>query len=261
MQKIIKDKLEKIAKESKSAVGGISRDQYFLLIDRIVGLMTASNVAKPEEIKSLQLLKPRLTGSAISTEIRYIGEFIEVFLERIEIEDVPLYTLPKPLFSTNTMKGLDGNKDIRNSKVFIVHGHNEVMKQTTARVIEKLGLEAIILHEQANGGDTIIEKFSAHGNVGFAVVLFSKDDVGRGKDESDLKPRARQNVIFELGYFVGKLGRTRVMGLLEDSPDFEVPSDIKGVAFTKYSTTNNEWKYELVKELDNAGYSVNALKL
>jgi hypothetical protein len=94
-------------------------------------------------------------------------------------------------------------------KAFIVHGRDDGAREAVARYVEKLGFEAIILHEQANQGRTIIEKIEAHRDVGFAVVLLTPDDVGSIKGEA-LQPRARQNVLLELGYFVGRLGRSRV---------------------------------------------------
>lgn len=98
--------------------------------------------------------------------------------------------------------------------VFVVHGHDEGARESVARLVERLGLGAIILHEQSNAGRTIIEKFEASSEVGFAVVLLTPDDVGYPRDKSDQAAyRARQNVIFELGYFMGKLGRKRVAAL------------------------------------------------
>ena len=94
------------------------------------------------------------------------------------------------------------------NKVFVVHGRDESARQTVARFLEKLDLEPVILHEQPSKGRTIIEKFEDHSDVGFVVVLLTPDDVGKRKDEkSDLKPHARQNVILELGFFLGSLGR------------------------------------------------------
>ncbi len=93
-------------------------------------------------------------------------------------------------------------------KISVVHGHDNEAKETTARFLEKLKLEPIILHEQPSGGSTIIEKFEMYsGEVGFAVILLTPDDVGStAEDTSNLRKRARQNVIMELGYFMGKLG-------------------------------------------------------
>ena len=145
------------------------------------------------------------------------------------------------------------------NKVFIVHGHDDDMKSSVARVLEKLNIEPIILSEQPNQGRTIIEKFEDESNVDYAVVLLSdKDDHGSEITSNQLKPRARQNVILELGYFIGKLGRNRVFVLKKK--DVEIPSDILGVVYTEYD--NNEgWKYSLCKELRELGYSVDMNKI
>jgi predicted nucleotide-binding protein len=139
------------------------------------------------------------------------------------------------------------------SKVFIVHGHDDAVRETVARYIERLGLEAIILHERANKGRTIITKFRDESiGVGFAVALMSPDDLGKAKDEAELKPRARQNVVFELAYFIGKLGPERVAALVKG--DIERPSDFDGVVYI--SLDDGNWKIELGRELQAAGYVI-----
>ncbi len=162
-----------------------------------------------------------------------------------------------PGYKMETLRMIDSTSDLqiqKSDKIFIVHGHDEEMKQTVARTVEKLDLKPIILHEQANGGKTIIEKFEAHSNdVSFAIVLLSPDDQGcKVKSFPDkAKFRARQNVILELGYFIGKLGRDRVFVLHKNSSDFEMPSDIMGVLYTPYI---EGWNLKLVKELRDCGY-------
>lgn len=143
--------------------------------------------------------------------------------------------------------------------VFIVHGHNEEMRLATARTIEKLKLHPIILHEQPNKGKTIIEKFTDNSDVAFTIVLLSADDIAYSKKEKPetAKSRARQNVIFELGYFIGKLGRERVLVLHEIEDNFEIPSDYSGVLFVPFDRTG-KWQFDLVKELKALGISVDA---
>ncbi len=142
-----------------------------------------------------------------------------------------------------------------NDNVFIVHGHNIEVQQSVARVIEKLGLNAIILQEQPNEGKTVIEKFEANSNVGFAIILLTDDDEGKAKNQIELQKRARQNVILELGYFIGKLGRERVLPLYSEG--VELPSDIHGVLYVPIDKMSN-WKFSIVKELKAAGYKVDA---
>lgn len=150
------------------------------------------------------------------------------------------------------------NLSTTSEKCFIVHGHDDAMKQAVARTLEKLGLKPIILHEQYDGGRVIIEKLEQHGNVGFAVVLLSPDDTGYKKADGAkaAKPRARQNVILELGYFVGRLGRGKVMALKRGN-DLEVPGDFDGVVYTPFDE-HEGWQKKLVKELKAAGYDVDA---
>ena len=121
-----------------------------------------------------------------------------------------------------------------------------------------LGLSPVILHEQANLGKTIIEKFEDEASdVGFAVVLLSPDDEGRARGKEELRPRARQNVVFEHGFFFAKLGRSRVVALYRDEEGFEKPSDVDGVLYVPYDDAG-AWKIDLVRELQACGYEVSA---
>lgn len=141
----------------------------------------------------------------------------------------------------------------------MVHGHDDAAKHELARFLEKVELEAIILHEQPNQGRTIIEKFVAcAGEVGFAVVLLTPDDLGGAKAVPTQAARARQNVVFELGYFVAKLGRGKVCLLRKD--DVEIPSDLYGVIYTDLDAKEG-WKVGLVKELKAAGLAFDANKV
>lgn len=137
--------------------------------------------------------------------------------------------------------------------MFIVHGHDDAVKQEVARFIEKLGFEAVILHERPNKGRTIITKFREESeNVGFAVVLMTPDDVGKAINADELKHRARQNVVFELAFFIGALGSERVTALVKG--DIERPSDFDGVVYI--SLDIGSWKSELGNELQAAGYEI-----
>ena len=139
---------------------------------------------------------------------------------------------------------------VQSRKVFVVHGHDSGTKETVARHLERLGLEAVILHEKASEGRTVIEKLEAHSGVGFAVVLLTPDDLGAAKDVADkLKPRARQNVVLELGYFCGKLSRSRVCALYV--PGVEIPSDFQGVIYVEFDE-KGAWRVQLAQELSNA---------
>jgi len=126
----------------------------------------------------------------------------------------------------------------RGRKVFVVHGHDEGAREAVARFLKDIGFQPIILHEQANQGRTVIEKVEDHGDVGFAVVLMTPDDEGCAKGGT-LAPRARQNVVLELGYFIGRLGRKHVTALKRG--DIEIPSDFGGVVYETYDASGG-WK-------------------
>jgi predicted nucleotide-binding protein with TIR-like domain len=136
--------------------------------------------------------------------------------------------------------------------IFIVHGRDDGMKNTVARFIEKVGLKVVILHELPNQGRTVIEKFIGHSDVGFAVVLFSPDDRGglADQDPSGYNGRARQNVMLELGYFLGRIGRARVCVLYQEG--VEIPSDYHGVLFIRFDP-HGAWRQILAREIKAAG--------
>jgi predicted nucleotide-binding protein len=143
---------------------------------------------------------------------------------------------------------------MRSSKrIFIVHGHDGEARETVARFITAIGLEPVILHEQANRGRTVIEKVEANSDVGFAIVLLTPDDLGRAKDAAELEPRARQNVLLELGYFIAKLGRDHVCALKRGT--VEIPSDFAGVVWENMDA-NGGWKQRLGQELEAAGQAI-----
>ena len=138
--------------------------------------------------------------------------------------------------------------------VFIVHGHDDGKKEAVARFVERLKLQAVILHEQPNRGRTIIEKFEANSAVRYAIVLLTSDDKGgvAAANPSELQPRARQNVVFELGYFFAALGRENVCALYADG--VEQPSDIDGLLYISLEST--DWKIKLAREMKAAGLEV-----
>ena len=144
------------------------------------------------------------------------------------------------------------------SKVFIVHGHDELAKIEVARFIEKLGFEAIILSEQANEGKTIIEKIEEYSDVDFGIVLYTPCDVGSEKDTNDFKPRARQNVVFEHGYLIGKLCREKVHALKKDN--VEIPNDISGIVYTEMDS-GKAWQIAIAKEMQKVGYDIDFNKI
>ena len=175
--------------------------------------------------------------------LRSCKAIFETYLEDIIEESAP------------TSQSNSKTKSRNMSKIFIVHGHDGELKQSVARIIEKQGIETIILSEQANQGRTIIEKFEDYCDVDGAICLFTSDDIGGAKKDSVDMPRARQNVVLETGYFMGKLGRNHVVILADDG--IEMPSDLSGVVYT--NTVN--WHIDLLRELKAIGYTVDFNKL
>ena len=158
---------------------------------------------------------------------------------------------------------IEPDSDLENTKpssnkVLIVHGTDAGIKNEVARLIEKLGLEAIILEEQPSMGRTLIDKFEQMTDeVEFATVLLTPDDEGRKKDTDKLTPRARQNVILELGFVSASLGRHRVCALRKGN--VEIPSDYSGVVYV--SMDDQDWKLKYIRELKTAGYEVDANRI
>ena len=147
--------------------------------------------------------------------------------------------------------------DTNNRNVFVIHGHDEAARLELEKFLKQLDFDPVILGEKPSKGNTIIEKFNEYAAVSYAVALLTADDVGSPRRESTTRPRARQNVIFELGYFIGRLGRKRVCALTKGEP--EIPSDYYGVVYVPMDS--GEWKIDLAKELDEAGFDIDMNKL
>ena len=182
-------------------------------------------------------------------------KFVEACMKGLQTTKAVFVTY---LEEMNEEKNSTPPRNINNNtydKVFIVHGHDGELKLTVERIIEKQGIEAIILSEQVNKGRTIIEKFEDYSDVGGAICLFTADDYGRAKTDETDSIRARQNVVLETGYFMGKLGRDHVV-LLADQ-NIEMPSDLSGVVYTDSAN----WAINLLKELKEMGYTVDLNKL
>ncbi len=163
------------------------------------------------------------------------------------------------LFKTKVVDTYTSENIFLKEKVFIVHGHDEEAKSKTARFIEKLGFSPIILHEQASSSKTIIEKIEEYSNVGFGIILYTPCDIGGKKNEKPiLKSRARQNVVFEHGFLIGKIGRSNVCALVKDN--VETPNDISGVVYIKMDEYN-AWQFQIAKELKKAGYEFDMNKV
>lgn len=177
---------------------------------------------------------------------------LESIIERLEL--IPLAGVGE------SMAGAPRSQP-RSKRVFVVHGHDEVAKTSLEVFLHEIGLEPIVLHRQADEGLTVIEKFEKHSDVGYAFILLTPDEVAYvaaevAKPEAQrmTELRARPNVIFEFGYFVGKLGRSRVCFLY--TGNVSLPSDVSGMIYKKYEKSFEEVAYSVIKDLKASGYEV-----
>lgn len=144
-------------------------------------------------------------------------------------------------------------------RVFVVHGHDDAMRLEVVRTLEKLELEPVVLFDRASEGRTIIEKFESDADVGYAVVLYSPDDVCLD-EEGQERRQPRQNVVLEHGYFIGALGRAKVTTLVRAAETMEMPSDVLGVVYIRFEPEGN-WALKLARELVAAGFDVDVKRL
>ncbi len=170
---------------------------------------------------------------------------------------IGLLTSVRAGLGSDVTPSADGNPVPRNQLVFIVHGHDHEPREAVARLLRELELVPVILHEQATQGRTIVEKLEHYGDVAYAVVLLTPDDVG-GPVNRGLEARARQNVILELGYFVGRLGRRNVCALHRG--EIELPSDYHGIVYVPFDPEGG-WRMRLATELRAAGFSIDMNRL
>jgi predicted nucleotide-binding protein len=205
----------------------------------------------------------RFYGAVMSMD-RNLGRDIQEFHEDIDDKVHRLESIVERLelipLSDDVADKLDAvaSTPASTTRVFVVHGHDEAVREAVARFLERLELEPVILHEQANEGLTVIEKLERHSGVRFAVVLLTPDDEGRSiAGDGTLRPRARQNVVLELGYFTAKLGRKAVCALHRGA--LELPSDYLGVVYVPIDEGGG-WQLRLAKELKAAGFPIDMNK-
>ena len=196
-------------------------------------------------------LEQRAYEEGLNTAASFLASMIDEVKVYWDDEDEAEESLTTPQATTPN----------NSNKVFIVHGRDHGTRDMVARFIQQIELEPVILQEQPNQGLTIIEKFERHAQAGFAVVLFTPDDIGAVRDNVETPQfRARQNVIFELGYLIRHLGRDRVAVIYKgDEGDIEIPSDYSGVLYTQMDDGGG-WRFELIREMKSAGLDVDANK-
>lgn len=225
--------------------------RHQLLSDEIIAAELPSWVRTNRTLESFwTFIQPKFPTYAARRT--YLSEQFTPILDSLEFDD--LKSLQN---STNLRKRQVSAAVARNKrKVFIVHGRNNEVKQEVSRFVELQGIETIVLHEQASSGMTIIEKIEHYSNdADFALVLYTACDLGRGVHETKIHPknRARQNVVFEHGYLMAKLGRENVCALVQG--DIETPNDISGVVYVALDASG-AWKLEVQKELKACGYKI-----
>lgn len=223
-------------------------DGYFLKHSDVVRLMVKTTES------SARILAQRENDSMPTGLIMYVSPEDIFGYDRYTTDITKQILIEAQKNTTNKIRKKPLEKIVQDkTKVFIVHGRDNGAKQETARFIEKLGFIPVILHEQANNGQTIIEKLENNTDVGFAIVLYTPCDIGNAKGEEPLLPRARQNVVFEHGYMVAKIGRNKVCALITNG--VEKPGDISGVVYITMDD-NEGWQLPLAKEMKSAGYDI-----
>jgi predicted nucleotide-binding protein len=260
------DELQKLEQEEISSYDDPRTSAARMkLDDTLVSIFGADSLDYDRyQVHSLANMGPMTFGGGPTPPQQIIENYKGGIREAITKTQTALDMVDERIAENNHTEGTDNTPGpvpaaaIRLSRrVFVVHGHDGEAKVQVARFLEKLTLEPVILHEQPNKGRTIIEKFEDYSDVGFAVVLMTPDDIGGTKSQEDaFQARARQNVVFELGYFAGKLGRSRVCALLSDS-NIEKPSDIAGVVYLEMDG-GGAWQLDLFKEIRAAGIEVDA---
>ena len=243
-EEILNDILVPYLNEEEFVVNG-----YFLKKENIVRLKIVTTE------QSARLLAQHENNNMPEGLIMYVApEDILNYDKYITDVTKSLISEAKELMTNSKQNVIYKSEPLDKTKVFIVHGHDTAAKLEVARFIEKIGLEPIILHEQVNDGMTIIEKIEKYSNVGFGIVLYTPCDIGYAKDkEKEKMARARQNVVFEHGYLISKLGRNNVCALVKDS--VEVPNDISGIVYIPLDS-NGGWKIPLAKEMKSSGYEI-----
>jgi predicted nucleotide-binding protein len=225
----------------------------------------SSNV-KEIEIRETEYRSTEYFGALTESTIFYSKKY----------PDVTRKFIKSPPKKEGILKAFFEEAKQRSKNIFIVHGRDDKPKLELARMLEKIGFNVIILSEQPDKGRTIIEKLEQETiDIGYVFVILTPDDIGyqdllqelskqypivsefvknRPIVSSILKSRARQNVILELGYFVGKVGRNKVCCLYKE--DVELPSDIHGVLFKKFDNSIEECYKGILEELKGAGYEI-----
>lgn len=232
---------ERVAKWGHTAIDN------FLLEAGVDGLSAGKDLGsrndRANEILRFVLEHP----GALTAEHRLFTRFLADRAGTTLEQRAPAGESPDEIDHTGPTAGHEATDDGGHpNRVFIVHGHDDDVRNAVVGFLQSAGLDPIILHEQANMGRHLLTKFIEEAElVTFAVVLMTADDTGSRAGE-ELQPRARQNVILELGYFLAHLGQQRVCALV--TPGLETPSDFDGIVYIRIDE-QEDWKQQLMREL------------
>lgn len=179
--------------------------------------------------------------------------------EAISLFGSPTSATVRPASAHTSLASAEQSKTTIPHRVFIVYGHDVEAREQLELLLRRLRLEPIVLQNLPGGGDTIIEKLEELTEADFACVLVTPDDEGRRKADAanggPMKPRARQNVVLELGMVLARLGRHRVAILLKGK-EIERPSDIDGLIYIQFDRHVQEVKNDLAANLQEAGFVI-----
>lgn len=244
------------------------RSQILDPYEKGIPLVLNGSVIETKDIQRLRITESDNDSKSLISEIKYEDQHSSVSIiggpsyewqAARRGKDVTDTYIKTPPGTNSTSSSISSKKTGR--KVFIVHGHDRTMKSEAEAFCYAMGLEPIILHRQPDKGLTLLEKFEANSDVCYALILISPDDIAfpadkaktPKKDRGDEK-RARQNVIFEWGYFAAKLGRSHVCCIYKD--DVTLPSDLKGFVYKPIRESIDEIRLSLIDEIKAAGITL-----
>ena len=211
-----------------------------------------------ENSPAMKLVK---VGVSTHTEGNIQGKFDLVKNNLITALKLVADTLANDIYGELKRSKSEAKSPLLSNKVFVVHGHDQGLKTDVERFLREIGLTPVVLHREVDQGATIIEKFEKNSDVGYVFILLTPDEISFSADQASIEDvhrkkeyRARPNVIFEFGYFVGKLGRNRVCCLHKG--DVVVPSDLAGIVYKKVKDSIDSQAYSIIRELKAAGYQI-----
>lgn len=217
---------------------GVSIEDGLLLLS----VIQEEGLAVPTAIVSLSADLPGVTGRC------FPYSFVHEVIPKTRFHE---FSFPFQRFVRIHAAPEEGHAMADYSHVFVIHGRDTVTRDRIVAILSGLRLIPIVLEREATSGRTIIELVEQFSEVNYAVAIMTADDVGALADATDsLASRARQNVIFEIGYVMARLGRARVMMMRED---VEMPSDLSGIRWVDISCSDEEIRTALMRDFQGLG--------